>query len=486
MKGRCFDKVMPLRDPCYAVKLTMPDYLSCCYHCNLMLAMREWDGYNPILLFCSYFGCFLMFRLSLHQTSVKTELLAGFATFLAMSYIIFVNPSVLSQTGMDASAVFVATCLAAALGSAMMGLFANYPIVLAPGMGLNAYFTYSVVLGTGVPWQTALGAVFISGVIFLGLSIFPIREYIIQSIPRSQKIAIVAGIGLFLGMIGFKNAGIIVGSAATLTTLGNLHAPETLLAIVGFFLMIALDTLQIKGSVVISILLITIVGILLGHGKFVGIFSMPPSIFPVFFKLDILGALDLGLLTIVFAFLFVDFFDNTGTLMAIAHRAGFMDKTTGKMPRMQRVLVADSCAAIAGALLGTSTTTSYVESGVGVRAGGRTGLMAVVVSALFLLALFFSPLARSVPLYATAPALVYVACMMVRAFSELDFEDLTECAPAVMTAFTMPLAFSVSEGIAFGLISWVVIKLLTGRFRELNVTVVLLALAFIARYMFLH
>ncbi|MDX1901259.1 MAG: NCS2 family permease [Gammaproteobacteria bacterium] len=424
------------------------------------------------------------FELKKHKTSFKIEALASFSTFLTMSYIIFVNPSVLSQTGMDAGAVFVATCLAAALGSAMMGLFANYPIVLAPGMGLNAYFTYSVVLGSGHSWQVGLGAVFISGLIFLALSILPIREYIIHSIPKSQKIAIVTGIGLFLGMIGFKNAGLIKSHAETLLTLGNLHRPETILAISGFFLMIALDALNVMGAVVISILSISAIGIALGHGHLLGVFAMPPSLMPTFFQLDLKSALNLGLLTIVFAFLFVDLFDNTGTLIGIAHRAGLMD-INGRMPRMNRVLIADSLAAIFGSLLGTSTTTSYVESAVGVRVGGRTGLMAVVVAFLFLLALFIAPLAQSIPIYATAPALVYVACMMARAFSEIDWDEITEYVPALITALTMPLAFSVADGIAFGLISWVAIKFLSGRFRELNVTVILLALAFVAKYVWL-
>ncbi len=421
------------------------------------------------------------FALATRNTTVKIELLAGLSTFLAMSYIIFVNPAVLSQTGMDAGAVFVATCLAAAIGSAMMGLFANYPIVLAPGMGLNAYFTYSVVLGGGHTWQVALGAVFISGVIFLLLSLLPLREAIIRAIPRSQKVAIVAGIGLFLGMIGFKNAGLIVASPATLVTLGHLHQPETLLAIVGFFLMVGLDALGVTGAVVISILVVSLVGILLGYGKFMGVFSMPPSLLPTLGQLDLRGALNMGLLTIVFAFLFVDLFDNTGTLIGIANRIGLMNKA-GEMARMKRVLLTDSLAAIIGAFLGTSTTTSYVESAVGVRAGGRTGLMAVVVAVLFLLALFFAPLARSIPLYATAPALVFVACMMARAFADVDWEEVTEYVPATITALTMPLAYSVADGIAFGLISWVAIKLIAGRRRELNITVVLLALAFVCRY----
>ncbi len=385
---------------------------------------------------------------------------------------------------MDKGAVFVATCLAAAFGSIFMGLLANYPIALAPGMGLNAYFTYSVVLGSGHSWQTALGAVFISGLIFLCLSILPVREYIINSIPKSLKIAIVAGIGLFLGIIGLKSAGIIVANPATLVTLGNLHQPTTLLAIVGFFLIIGLEALNIMGAIIISILGVTIAGIILGHGKFVGIYSIPPSIMPTLLQMDIKSALSLGLITIVFAFLFVDLFDNTGTLIGVAHRAGFMDKR-GKLPRIGRALIADSSAAIVGAMLGTSTTTSYVESAVGVKAGGRTGLVAVVVGLLFLLALFFAPLAQSIPVYATAPALVYVACLMTRACIEINWEDVTEYAPAFITMITMPFTFSVAEGISFGFISYVAIKTISGRARDLNAAIVILALAFVVKYIFL-
>jgi len=401
-----------------------------------------------------------------------------------MSYIIFVNPSVLAQTGMDHGAVFVATCLAAAFGSCLMGLLANYPIALAPGMGLNAYFTYSVVLGFGYRWQVALGAVFISGLIFLGLSIFPIRESIINSIPKSLKVGIAGGIGLFLAIIGFKSAGLITASPATLVTLGNLHQPTTLLAILGFFLMIGLDALEVTGSVIISILAVTGISILMGYSSLQGVFSLPPSLMPTLLQMDVQGAFHLGLVTIVFAFLLVDLFDNTGTLIGIAYRAGFIDKR-GKLPRIGRVLLADSSAAILGAALGTSTTTSYVESSVGVKAGGRTGLMAVVVGLLFLAALFFAPLAASIPNYAAAPALVYVACMMMRALTEIDWEDLTEYVPAVITAIAMPLTYSIAEGISFGFISYAAIKIFSGRFGDLNLPLIILALAFIAKYVFL-
>lgn len=424
------------------------------------------------------------FKLKQNQTTLKIEFLAGLSTFLTMSYVIFVTPSLLSQAGMDKGAVFVATCLAAAFGSALMGLVANYPIALAPGMALNAYFTYGVVLGLHYSWQIALGAIFISGLIFLALSILPIREYIVHCIPQSLKLAIAAGIGLFLCVIGFKNAGIIKSNTATLVALGHLHDPKTLLAIAGFFLMIGLEALEVVGGIIISILAITLASIALGLSPYYGLFALPPSIKPVFMQMDLAGAFSQGLVTIVFAFLFVDLFDNTGTLIGIAHRAGFMDKR-GKLPRINRVLVSDSLAAIAGSLLGTSTTTSYLESVVGVKMGARTGLMAVAVAFFFLVALFLSPLANAIPIYATAPVLVYVACLMARALTEIDWNDVTEYVPALVTAISMPFTFSVADGISFGFITYLGAKLVSGRFKDLNLGVVILAFAFIAKYIWI-
>lgn len=422
------------------------------------------------------------FKLQENHTTLRTEVIAGMSAFLAMSYIIFVNPTILALTGMDKGAVFVATCLAAVFGSTLMGLLANYPIALAPGMALNTYFTYGVVLGSGYSWQVGLGAVFISGLIFLMLSIFPIREYLVNSIPKSLKIAIVAGIGLFLGMIGLKNAGVIDGNPPSLSLL-RLHDPTSLLALLGFFLIIILERLKVIGSIIISVLTITIIGSLMGYVHFVGIFSLPPSLMPTLFQMDIKGAFDIGLVTIVFAFLFVDLFDNTGTLIAIAHRAGFINEK-GKLPRIGKVLIADSTAAIASAMLGTSTTTSYLESAVGVKAGGRTGLMAIVVAIFFLAALFLSPLAQSIPAFATAPAIIYIACLMARAFTEINWKDTTEYAPALITAIAMPVTFSIAEGISFGFISYTVIKIITGKFRDLNPAIVILSIIFICKNIF--
>ncbi len=422
-----------------------------------------------------------IFKLREHGTTVSAEALAGVTTFLTMAYIIFVNPAILGDAGMDKGAVFVATCLAAAIGSLAMGLYANYPIALAPGMGMNAYFAYGVVLGMGHSWQVALGAVFISGVLFLILAVTRVREYIINAIPHSLKLAISAGIGLFLGIIALKNAGIIVAHPATLVTLGTLSAPPVILACLGFFAMVAMDVRRVPGALMIAILGTTAAGMGLGVTPYGGLVAAPPSIAPTFLQLDLAGALHVGLVTIIFAFLFVDLFDNAGTLIGLAHRAGLLDEK-GRLPRIGRALVADSVAAMVSGLLGTSTTTSYIESAAGIKAGGRTGLTAVFVALLFLCALFLAPLAGSIPPYATAPALLYVACLMTRGLAEIDWDDLTETVPAVVTALAMPLTFSIAHGISFGFMSYAAIKLLSGRWRDIHPAVAILAVAFVAKY----
>ncbi|HEY1028512.1 MAG TPA: NCS2 family permease [Pseudomonas sp.] len=415
-----------------------------------------------------------LFQLQAHNTNVRTEILAGITTFLTMAYILFVNPSILGETGMDKGAIFVATCLAAAFGSVVMGLIANYPIALAPGMGLNAFFTYTVVLGMGHTWQVALGAVFLSACLFFLLSIFKIREWIINSIPLELRSAIAAGIGLFLALIALQNAGIVVANPATMVGMGDMGSPQVLLAILGFFLIIGLEAMRVTGAVLISILVVTGLSILLGVSEFGGVVSMPPSLAPTFLQLDIAGALDVGLISVIFAFLFVDLFDNSGTLIAVAKKAGLMRKD-GHLPKMGRALIADSTAALGGSLLGTSTTTSYIESAAGVSAGGRTGLTAIVVAVLFLFALFFAPLAGSVPAFATAPALLFVAVLMASGMAEIDWDDITVAAPVVVTALAMPLTYSIATGIAFGFITWVAAKTLAGRLRELNGMLVALA-----------
>jgi adenine/guanine/hypoxanthine permease len=410
----------------------------------------------------------------------RTEILAGITTFLTMAYIVVVNPLIMKDAGIDHGAAFVATCLAAAIASAAMGLYANYPLALAPGMGLNAYFAYAVVGGMGVKWQVALGAVFLSGVLFLALSLLRVREWLVNSIPMSLKLSIAAGIGLFLGIIALKGAGIIDKHPATLVTLGNLKALPTILACIGFVVIAGLHARKVTGAVIIGMVALWIVGIPLGLAKFDGFVSMPPSIAPTFLQLDIAGAFSLGIVTIVFAFLFVDILDNAGTLIGVAHRAGLLRKD-GTVPRLQQAFTADSGAAMLGAALGTSTTTSYIESAAGVDAGGRTGLTAVVVAGLFLLALFFSPIAKAIPGYATAPALFFVACLMARAMGEVRWDDATEYVPAIVTALTMPLTFSIAHGIGLGFIAYAAIKTIAGRTGEVSGAVWAIAIAFLIK-----
>ena len=426
-----------------------------------------------------------VFKLSENKTNVRTEVVAGITTFLTMAYIIFVNPDILKAAGMPFGAVFTATCVAAAIGCFLMAFLANYPIALAPGMGLNAYFAFSVVGGMKLSWQVALGCVFISGVLFFIISVLPIREWIVNAIPKSLKMAIAAGIGLFLALIALKNAGVVVDDPATLVTHGKLTSFPVVMAALGFFLIIALEYRRVMGGVIIGILVVTIIAIAAGQQKFTGIVDVPPSIAPVFLQMDLAGALQIGLVTVVFAFLFVDLFDNTGTLIALAHRGGFM-RPDGTVPRLHGALMADSGAAMIGAAVGTSTTTSYIESASGINAGGRTGLTAAVVGILFLLALFVAPLAGSIPSYATAPALLYVACLMARSLTEVEWDDITEAAPAVITAITMPFTFSIAEGIAFGFISYTAIKLATGRYRDIHPAVGILAVLFVIKYVYIQ
>ncbi|QSX29125.1 NCS2 family permease [Shewanella cyperi] len=424
-----------------------------------------------------------LFKLKQNHTTLKQEVIAGVTTFLTMAYIIFVNPMILAGAGMDQGAVFVATCLAAAVGCLVMGLMANYPIALAPGMGLNAFFTYTVVGEMGYSWETALGAVFMSGICFLILSLVRIREWIVNSIPMSLRLGIAAGIGLFLALIGLKSAGIVVASPATLVTMGDVTAFPAVMAVLGFFLIIAFVNRGMKSAVILSILAITGLGLLFGDVQYHGLVSAPPSIAPTFMKMDLSAVLEVSMLTVVFAFLFVDLFDTSGTLIAVAHRGGFLDDK-GRLPRLNRALSADSLATIAGAALGTSTTTSYIESTSGVSAGGRTGLTAVVVGILFLASLFISPLAGMIPAYATAGTLFYVAILMMSGLVHVEWEDLTETAPVVVVCLLMPLTFSIATGIAFGFISYAAIKLMCGRFRDLNAGILVLAALFLAKFIY--
>lgn len=426
------------------------------------------------------------FKISERGSSVRTEVIAGITTFLTMAYIVAVNPGILSAAGMDQKAVFVATCIAAAYGSIAMGVWANYPIALAPGMGLNAYFTFFVVKTLGFSWQVALGAVFCSGVLMIILSLLPIREQIINAIPRSLKMAIGAGIGMFLGLIALKGAGVVVAHPATFITLGDLKQWGPILCLIGFIVIVALDRLQITGSIIIGILAVTVLAMIVGQAKFGGIASAPPSIAPVALQLDLAGALKIGLLSVVFAFLFVDLFDTAGTLVGALHRAGLLDKD-GKLPPegLRNALLADSTATVVGSLVGTSTTTSYIESAAGIKAGGRTGLTAVVVGLLFLLCLFFAPLATSIPAAATAPAILFVACMMARSLTEVDWEDVTEYAPAMVAAMSMPFTFSIAHGIGLGFITYAGVKFASGRGGEVHWIVSVLAVLFILKFAFL-
>lgn len=424
-----------------------------------------------------------MFKLSEHGTTVRTELIAGLTTFLTMAYIIFVNPSILGAAGMPKDAVFVATCLIAALGTGIMALYANYPIALAPGMGLNAYFAFVVVLHMGFTWQTALGAVFISGCLFLAVTLFRLRELIIRGIPQSIRTAITVGIGLFLAIIALRGAGIVVKSDATLVTLGDLHSPPVVLASLGFILIVVLDRLKVTGAILIGIVAVTVASFFFGGNKFAGVFDMPPSIAPTFLQLDIKGALAGGILNVILVFFLVELFDATGTLMGVAKRAGLL--VPGKMERLNRALLADSAAIFAGSLLGTSSTTAYAESAAGVQAGGRTGLTALTVAVLFLACLFIAPLAGSVPAYATAPALFFVACLMLRELTELDWNETTEVIPAAVTALMMPFTYSIANGLAFGFITYGLVKLFTGKGREVHWMVWVIGGVFLGKFIYM-
>jgi len=413
--------------------------------------------------------------------SLRAEALAGLTTFLTMSYILFVNPAILREAGMDEGAVFVATCLAAATGSLIMGLFANLPIAVAPGMGLNAFFTYGVVLGMGVPWRTALGAVFLSGVLFFVLSVTPARERVIEAIPKDLRLAISAGIGFFLIVIGLTSAGVIVDDPATLVALGDVTAAPTALACFAFIVIAALAARGAPGAVLIGMLVATGLGAALGLAPPPGLIAAPPDPSPTLLALDIAGAFDVALVAVIAAFLFVDVFDTAGTLIGVAHRAGLLD-AEGRLPGMKRALLADSAATLAGALYGTSSATSYVESAAGVRAGGRTGLVAVVVAGLFLASLFFAPLAASIQPYATGPALVFAGCVMAGGLAEADWDDVTSYAPAVITALAMPLTYSIATGVGLGIIAYAGLKALSGRWREAGWGAYALAALFLLKF----
>ncbi|AJJ09541.1 permease family protein [Yersinia rohdei] len=424
-----------------------------------------------------------VFKLKEHGTTARTELIAGITTFLTMVYIVFVNPQILGVAGMDVPAVFVTTCLIAAFGSIFMGLLANLPVALAPAMGLNAFFAFVVVGAMGISWQVGMGAIFWGAVGLLLLTIFRIRYWMIANIPLSLRVGITSGIGLFIAMMGLKNAGIVVANPDTLVMVGDLTSHSVLLGALGFFIIAVLASRNIHAAVLVSIVVTTLIGWALGDVHYSGIFSMPPSVTAVVGQVDLAGALNVGMAGIIFSFMLVNLFDSSGTLIGVTDKAGLTDDK-GKFPRMKQALYVDSISSVTGAFIGTSSVTAYIESSSGVSVGGRTGLTAVVVGILFLLVMFISPLASMVPAYAAAGALIYVGVLMTSSLSRVKWDDLTEAVPAFVTAVMMPFSFSITEGIALGFISYCLMKLGTGRWREISPCVVVVALLFVLKIAF--
>ena len=424
------------------------------------------------------------FKTKSHSTDIQTEIVAGITTFITMAYIIFVNPQMMAQTGMDHGAIFVGTCLAAAVACLFMGLFANWPVGLAPGMGLNAFFTYTVVGEMGYAWETALGAVFIAGVLFFIMSITPLRRWMLDSIPLNLRIAMGAGVGLFIGFIGLKNGGIIISDGATFLSLGDFTNSSTLLAGLGFLLIAILSIRKIPGAIIIGILTVTLLSIILNLVEFDGIFALPPDVTPVFLELDIFGALDIAMISVIVSFLFVNLFDTAGTLFGVASRANFLNET-GNIRNMDKALKADSSSSIFGSFFGCAPVTSYVESSAGIETGGRTGLTAVVVGILFLLATFLSPFAAAVPAYATSGALIYVAILMLSGMEKLNWDDQSELLPALVMVVMIPLTFSIANGIALGFLAYVSIKVFIGKFSNISSGAWFLTLVFVAKFVFL-
>ncbi|MCR0996974.1 NCS2 family permease [Serratia rubidaea] len=425
-----------------------------------------------------------VFKLKQHDTTVRTETIAGFTTFLTMVYIVFVNPQILGAAGMDTQAVFVTTCLIAAFGSIFMGLLANLPVALAPAMGLNAFFAFVVVGAMGISWQVGMGAIFWGAVGLLLLTIFRIRYWMIGNIPLSLRVGITSGIGLFIAMMGLKNSGIVVGNADTLVTVGNLTSHSVLLGALGFFIIAILASRNIHAAVLVSIVVTTLIGWALGDVQYSGVFSMPPSVTSVVGQVDLAGALNIGLAGVIFSFMLVNLFDSSGTLIGVTDKAGLADEK-GKFPRMKQALYVDSISSVAGSFVGTSSVTAYIESSSGVSVGGRTGLTAVVTGILFLLVIFLSPLAGMVPSYAAAGALIYVGVLMTSSLARVTWSDLTEAVPAFVTAVMMPFSFSITEGIALGFIAYCVMKLGTGRWREISPCVLVVALLFVLKIVFI-
>lgn len=426
------------------------------------------------------------FQLKANKTSYRTEILAGITTFMTMAYILAVNPDILSATGMDKGAVFTATALASIVATLIMAFVAKLPFALAPGMGLNAFFAFTVVLGMGYSWQFALTAVFIEGIIFLLLTAFNIREIIVNSIPLNMKHSVSAGIGLFIAFIGLHNAGIVTSNPATLVSLGDITSAPAITALIGLILTGVLLALKVKGALLIGIVASTLIGIPLGVTHLpegIKLVSLPPSIDSIFFQFDFANVFTVDMVVVLFTFLFVDMFDTVGTLVGVSSKAGMLDEK-GNVPRAKQALFADAVGTTVGAMLGTSTVTTYVESASGVSEGGRTGLTSLTVAGMFLLALFFAPLFIMIPGAATAPALIMVGLFMLSPIQKIDLNDFTEAIPAFLTIIIMPLTYSIAEGIVFGMLSYVFLKMLTGKFRDLSITMYIIALLFIAKIIF--
>ena len=425
-----------------------------------------------------------LFKLKESNTTIKTEIMAGLTTFVTMAYIIFVNPQMMSSAGMDLGASFVGTCIAASIACVVMGCYANWPVGLAPGMGLNAFFTFTVVGEMGYSWEIALGAVFIAGILFWIMSITPIRQWMLESIPMNLRIAMGSGVGLFIGIIGLKNGGIIVPNEATLLSMGNILKTETMLAMIGFLLIAILAVRKVPGAILIGVVMITFASILIGIIEFQGLVSLPPPFMPVFMKLDILGALDLAMISVIMSFLFVNLFDTAGTLLGVANQAKLVDES-GNVSNLDKALKADSSSSAVGAFLGCAPVTSYVESSAGVETGGRTGLTAVTVGFLFLIAIFFSPLASIIPAHATSGALIYVAILMLGGMEKLNWSDTSELLPALIIIVMIPLTFSIANGIALGFISYVVLKIASGKISLISSGAWFLTLVFLSKFIFL-
>jgi len=425
-----------------------------------------------------------IFSLKSNNTSVRKELLAGFTTFVTMAYIIFVNPQIMAISGMDQGASFVATCIAAAIACMFMGFYANWPVGLAPGMGLNAFFTFTVVGELGYSWEIALGAVFIAGILFVIMSVTNLRKWMLESIPLNLRISMGCGVGLFVGFIGLKSGGLIISNEATLLSLGNFAQIETLLSALGFLIISILAVRKVPGAIILGVLIITLIGIGIGLIEFNGLVSVPPSIAPTFLKMDILGALDVAMISIIFSFLFVNLFDTAGTLLGVANRANLVNKD-GEIIDIDKALKADSSSSVVGTFFGCSPVTSYVESSAGVEAGGRTGLTAVIVGIFFLISIFFSPLASIIPTFATAGALIYVAILMLSGMEKLNWSEITELLPALIIIVMIPLTFSIANGIALGFIAYIALKVFTGGQADITYGAWFLTLIFVSKFIFL-